>query len=173
MYTVHLSIYILGCGFWWSGLTAFFYIYIFQVQKMYAKTDNANLRKDLSSIELPAKLLNWFSRINKSNINHSIRCLACAQASLWARPRGCTRASPLITSSIVMLGGARWNKPCRATTWKIVFGECSVHYSIVALLCALAIIPSRRPYSSSLRELNSPCWKVRFFFLNLRVFIKE
>ena len=39
---------------------------------MYAKTDNANLKKDLSSIELPAKLLNWFSRINKSNINQSI-----------------------------------------------------------------------------------------------------
>ena len=46
----------------------FLYIY-FQEQKMYAKTDNANLKKDLSSIELPAKLLNWFSRINKSNIN--------------------------------------------------------------------------------------------------------
>ena len=39
---------------------------------MYAKTDNANLKKDLSSIELPAKLLNWFSRINKSNINQSM-----------------------------------------------------------------------------------------------------
>jgi len=50
---------------------------------MYAKTDNANLKKDLSSIELPAKLLNWFSRINKSNINQTVYSYLALLIGSW------------------------------------------------------------------------------------------
>ena len=43
MYTVHLSIYMLCCGFWWSGLTAFFFEHVFSFEKGRRCDDNKQI----------------------------------------------------------------------------------------------------------------------------------
>jgi len=43
VYTVHLSIYMLCCGFWWSGLTAFFFYHVFSFEKSRRCDDNQQI----------------------------------------------------------------------------------------------------------------------------------
>jgi len=43
VYTVHLSIYMLCCGFWWSGLTAFFFQHVFSFEKSRRCDDNQQI----------------------------------------------------------------------------------------------------------------------------------
>ena len=92
MYTVHLSIYMLCCGFWWSRLTAFFFEPVFSFEKSRRCDDNQQItvshfgehkRLHLESTKQNYYIISFMSN-NKSNLHSTSKGIDVID--IWWRP---------------------------------------------------------------------------------------